>query len=284
MTAIQNTSFCVLEVKKYDYYRYLCCLLAPEEQRDKLFTIYAFNNEIAKIKDMVTEPMAGHIRLQWWREAIDEIYKKKPVSHKHEVVDALYELVHGSKIPKSMFHNLINAREADIEFHAPANMEDIKQYTINTSSNLFYLILAALEIDDKQAKEAAYYSGIAYAMTGIMRSMRHNSYHRRVMLPKDMMEEQQITTKEIIEGKNLEKTRTIVRALCEHAKVSLNHVAALSGEIPKEAKIALLPLSTVDIFLNRIKRHNYDLFNSNIEHGRLGVQMRILKGRLLGKV
>ena len=38
--------------------------------RDALFALYAFNLEIARVRDLAREPMPGEIRLQWWREVL----------------------------------------------------------------------------------------------------------------------------------------------------------------------------------------------------------------------
>ena len=48
----------------------LSALYAPADKRRSLFALYAFNAEIARIRDRIREPLPGEIRLQWWRDAI----------------------------------------------------------------------------------------------------------------------------------------------------------------------------------------------------------------------
>ena len=50
--------------------RALAALFAPRETRADLLALYAFNVELARIAEQVTEPELGAIRLQWWREAL----------------------------------------------------------------------------------------------------------------------------------------------------------------------------------------------------------------------
>src|SRR5260221_11842658 len=64
-------SYCGQQVRRYDHDRFLTALFAPADRRDDLLALYAFNLEIAKIRETVTEPMLGRIRLQWWRETIE---------------------------------------------------------------------------------------------------------------------------------------------------------------------------------------------------------------------
>ena len=50
--------------------RYLAALFAPADKRPHLFALYAFNHEIARVRDSVREALLGEIRLQWWRDAL----------------------------------------------------------------------------------------------------------------------------------------------------------------------------------------------------------------------
>ena len=55
-------------VRAADHDRYLTALYAPADKRDALFSLYAFNAEIAGIRDRIHEALPGEVRLQWWRD------------------------------------------------------------------------------------------------------------------------------------------------------------------------------------------------------------------------
>src|SRR5687767_376781 len=57
-------------VRAADKDRFLATLFAPAERRGPLFALYAFNCEVVGVRDRVREPMAGEIRLQWWRDVL----------------------------------------------------------------------------------------------------------------------------------------------------------------------------------------------------------------------
>src|ERR1700690_2414536 len=61
---------CAALVREADRDRYLAALFAPTSHRDALFALYAFNAEIARVREVAREPMPGEIRLQWWREVL----------------------------------------------------------------------------------------------------------------------------------------------------------------------------------------------------------------------
>ena len=50
--------------------RYFAATLAPAVLRYDLIVLAAFAAEIARVPGQVREPLAGEIRLQWWRDAL----------------------------------------------------------------------------------------------------------------------------------------------------------------------------------------------------------------------
>jgi len=60
------------EARDLDYDRYLAALLSPADAREDLLALAAFHGEIARIAFTVREPGIGEIRLQWWREALQD--------------------------------------------------------------------------------------------------------------------------------------------------------------------------------------------------------------------
>ena len=69
----------------------------PTEHRDALLSLYAFNIEIARVRDLVREPMPGEIRLQWWREALAG--ERDTEAAAHPVAAALREALRVTACP-----------------------------------------------------------------------------------------------------------------------------------------------------------------------------------------
>jgi len=69
--AIRGLSPLAALVRRHDRDRYQTALFAPADRREAMFALYAFNYEIARVREIVTQPMLGQIRLQWWREIVD---------------------------------------------------------------------------------------------------------------------------------------------------------------------------------------------------------------------
>ena len=92
MQATAELSYCAGEVRRHNADRFFTTLLARKDHREDLFALYAFNLEISKTREIVSETMLGAIRLQWWREAIEAIYTYADL-RKPTVVEALAETV-----------------------------------------------------------------------------------------------------------------------------------------------------------------------------------------------
>src|SRR6266566_7089286 len=102
--------YCETLVRKHDYDRYISALFAPERVRAHFFALYAFNYEIAKIAETVHNPVAGQLRLQWWRDAVDEIYSG--TRGRTEVLQALLPAVAAHRLPKPLFDAMLDDRKS----------------------------------------------------------------------------------------------------------------------------------------------------------------------------
>src|ERR1700732_3880785 len=107
-------------VRRHDRDRFQTVLFAPAARREALFALYAFNYEIARVRESVTEPMLGQIRLQWWREAIAAAFESGPVRN-HIVVEPLTAIIRELALTREHFERLIDARELDLADDPPAS-------------------------------------------------------------------------------------------------------------------------------------------------------------------
>lgn len=131
-------------VKSGDEDRYFAALLAPHPQRDHLMALYALNLELAKIRLKVSEPMLGEIRLQWWREVLDQIYGGLPV-RQHEVALALAAAIKTNALKKARLEAIIDARRVEFYDEPIGNTEDLESYVDRTEVGLMRLALVIVK-------------------------------------------------------------------------------------------------------------------------------------------
>ena len=169
-------------VRSHDRDRFQTALFAPAAHREALFALYAFNYEIARVRESVHEAMLGQIRLQWWREAIDSAYGDGPM-RRHEVVEAVTAAIRERNLSRGLFDRLIDTREHDLDDEPPATLAALEDYAEGTSATLIYLALEVLVAAAPPALEAARRIGIAYAFAGLMRAMPVHAQAGRSFIP-----------------------------------------------------------------------------------------------------
>lgn len=154
---------CAELVRKGDPDRFLATMTARPDQRARLFPIYAFNLEVARAPWLTEEPMIAEMRLQWWRDALEEIDTGKP-PRAHEVVAPLADLIRAEDLPVPLLDSLIAARRWDIHSEPFEDDGHFADYIDATSGNLMWLAVLALGAPDDlepAVRHVAFASGVA---------------------------------------------------------------------------------------------------------------------------
>lgn len=192
-----SLSYCGQVVRENDPDRFLLSLFAPANRRESLWALFAFNYEIARTREIVSETQLGLIRLQWWREEIGKIYDGGAISG-HEVLGVLAEAIKAHHLPRGMFETLIYAREFDLEGRPPSNMDGFLNYADFTSTPL--LSLALIVCGDDPDMEAVAAVAVNYALAGLLRAIPFHAAQGRSYLPEDMMKASAGTIPEVVKG------------------------------------------------------------------------------------
>ena len=274
-------SFCGDQVRRYDNDRYLTALLAPADRREALFALYAFNLEVAKTREAVSEPMVGQIRLQWWREAIEGLYAGDV--RPHEVVRPLAEAIDRFALGRALFDRLIDAREADLDATPPATYDDLERYAAGTSSSLMMLALEVLGATGEAAGRAAHHAGVAWALVGLLRALVFHGAAKRQYLPDDLMRAAGADLRDLFELRGSAALVEVVKDVAERARAELAQARAERPAVPRAALPALLPAILADAYLRRMARQDYDLFARPIELSQPYRQWRLLRAHLSGR-
>jgi NADH dehydrogenase [ubiquinone] 1 alpha subcomplex assembly factor 6 len=246
-------------LRRHDRDRYLTTLFAPADRRAALIALYAFNFEVAKTREIVREPLLGRIRLQWWREAIDEIYRGAKPRH-HEVVVPLAGAIRAHDLTRYHFDRLIDARESDLADEPPADLAALETYAEDSAARLVRLALEILDARDAAAEAAARHVGIAWALIGTLRALPAQARLRRVTLPADLVAETGLDVARFLELKSSPALLRIVARLAERAREHLAAARDARAAIPPDGRAALLPAVLGDWHLKRLARNRYDPF------------------------
>ncbi len=282
--AAPNPAYCAEQVKRLDPDRYLTVLFAPQERRAALFALYAFNIEVAKTAEVVSETALGLLRLQWWRDTLEAIDAGQ--GPRHEVAEPLAEAVRRHNLDPALFARLIDAREFDLEGRAPDDLGALEAYAEATSANLVHLALQVLGAegpDTTAAWAAGRHVGIAWALAGLLHAVPFHAAAKRLYLPRDLSQAAELRTGELFDLHSSPALRQVAERVAARAHEHLDAARALGGQVPKPARPALLCATLAEQALARLARAGYDPFDTRVQERPPGRAWRLAWAALRGR-
>jgi phytoene synthase len=258
-----DAAHCENLVRAGDKDRWLASLFAPADRRPHLHALYAFNLEVARVRELAREPMAGEIRLQWWREVIAGTRPGEAAAN--PVAAALLETIARYGLPVQTFLDLIEARAFDLYNDPMPTLDAFAGYGRRTASGLIELAAQVLDGEHREVRQAAGPAGIAYATAGLLRAFARHASRGQLYLPGDVLARHGVTTSDVFAGRVTEPLRAALAELRAFARGNLAAFAARRGELPAAVVPAFLPVALVPAYLARMERRDYDPFTTPVE-------------------
>jgi phytoene synthase len=247
---------CAQIVERGDPARFRAVMAAPVAARAKLFPLYAFNVEVARAPWVTEEPMIAEMRLQWWRDALEEVRAGGPV-RRHEVASPLGEILDAADATR--LDALVEARRWDI-YRDP--FEDMTQFRAHIEATSGGLLLTAARLLDGQAPEAPLLqAGFAQGVANWLLAVPRLEAAGRIPL---------------VEG-----TQEAVRALALEALGALD--TARRTALPKPARPACLALWQTRAVLKRAAQEPARVAEGRLDLAPLEARLSLLSTALTGR-
>ena len=251
-------------LRRHDRDRYQIALFAPAERRDALFALYAFNYEIARIRETVREPMLGLMRLQWWRDTLDDIYAAK-LPRRHEVVAPLAQAITAYGLSKAHFSALLDARAQDMEEVPPESLAALENYAAGTSGSVIMLALEVLGVRDPRAVEAGRDIGIAYSLAGLLVAAPFQARRRRTFLPAALTAQHGIDLERCLFAlRPSAELAAAARAIADRGRAHLHASRQHRAVISRAAIPALLHAPLAERRLRQLDAAGHNLFDPKL--------------------
>ncbi len=202
--------------------RVLAAGFAAPGVRDRLLALAAFNHELARAREVASEPALGAIRLQWWREVVDEIFAGATV-RRHPVAQALAAAVQAAGLPRGLLEALVDARAAEFERAPFATLAQLEDWLDQGAGNLVRLSLLAggMPALGQVADRLARAGGIAFGLAGIMRALPWWHGRGATPLPLELLAEQGLDADRAIASVDGTACRPVLERLAQ--RVVLHH-------------------------------------------------------------
>jgi 15-cis-phytoene synthase len=260
----ENYRHCEARVRAVDKDRFLAALFAPAEKRGSLLALYAFNSEIASVRDRAREPMPGEIRLQWWRDVLNG--ERAGEAAANPVAAALIDTIGGFKLPAAPLLVLIEAHAFDLYDDPMPTLAAFEAYGRKTESSLLELAARIADGNPSAAIEsAAEHGGIAIAIATVLRSFARHASRRQVYVPFDFLDRRGVRAEHILAGRTTTELREALADLRAEARRHVEALEATLPQLPAAIVPAFLPAALIPGYLSVMDRPDYDPFRSAVE-------------------
>jgi phytoene synthase len=259
MSVVENMAlgragaFCMNLARERDFLNYAASLFVPPKPRRAFFALTAFNAEVVHVRDHISQPMPGEIRLQWWRDVLTGAGSAEGI----EGNPVAAELLHAIKtydLPVEMLVRLVDAHVFDVYDDPMPDMAALEAHCRDTSAALYMLRAKILGAAPPEILRIAEHAGIAEGFVDVMLSLPKHAARRQLYLPADLMTFEGATAEEIFTRHTNEPLKEVLAHLRDEAYTQRDAAMAMLRNAPREARPAFLPLAQVAKTLRQLEK------------------------------
>jgi phytoene synthase len=251
-------AFCADLVRSHDFARYASALFVPAAERRALLALYAFNVEIFRIRDQVSQPLPGEVRMRWWTDLLAGAghggVEGNPVAAE------LLLAIRNFNLPAEPLSRLIDEHQFDLYNDPMPTLAALEGYVQETSSALFALAARVMAPPSAEIEHAARHAGFALGFVQVIDSLPRDAARRQLFLPLQFLQSHGSSMEEVFARKQTPKTRAAIDQLNGEARRHLQTAFELLHEVPPTVRLVFLPLAQVRRDLARMARADNDPF------------------------
>src|SRR5262245_1468014 len=251
-------AFCADLVRSQDFPRYASTLFLPGVHRRPMLAIYAFNAEISRVRDQVSQPLPGQMRLQWWTDVLAG--REHGGIEGNPVASELLWTIGTWRLPVERLAQLIIEHEFDLYNDPMPSLSALEGYANDTASTLFMCCARILAQPSEAIDHTACHAGLAYGMIDVLNALPQDIARRQLFLPQQFLQQHGSSLEEVFAGKETPQARAAVDQLVSEAGKHLKTAMALLADVPQEVRPAFLPLALVRRDIKRMMRRDNDPF------------------------
>jgi 15-cis-phytoene synthase len=253
-----SAGFCAELVRSHDFPRYASTLFMPAAPRRALLALYAFNVEISRVREQVSQPLPGEVRLQWWTDMLAGAghggVEGNPVAAE------LLLAIRDHQLPVERLSRLIDEHLFDLYNDPMPSMAALEGYIDDTASALFSLGAGIAGVQSDEIDHLARHAGLAQGIVQVISALPLDASRRQLFVPLQSLESQGCGIEEVFAGKQTPKVRAALDQLIGEAREHLKTAFALLADAPPVARPVFLPLALVARDLQRMSRADNDPF------------------------
>jgi phytoene synthase len=253
-----SAAFCAEQVRTHDFERYASTLFVGPDKRRALLALYAFNVEISRVREQVSQPLPGEIRLQWWIDMLAGAghggVEGNPVAAE------LLLAIRTHSLPVEPLSRLIDEHQFDLYNDPMPSMATLEAYVHDTSSALFALGARIIGRQSEATDHLARHAGLAQGLARVLATLPLDASRRQLFVPLQLLESHGSGMEQVFAGKQTPQLRAALDQLIGEARSHLKAAFELLTSAPPELRPLFLPLALARRDLKRMSRSDSDLF------------------------
>jgi phytoene synthase len=253
-----SADFCAELVRAHDFARYASTLFVSAPQRRALWALYAFNVEISRVREQVSQPLPGEVRLQWWTDVLSGAghggVEGNPVAAE------LLLAIRDWRLPVEPLSRLIEEHQFDLYNDPMPTMAALEGYINGTSSALFSLGARIAGWQSDETEHLARHAGLAQGIAQVLAAFPLDASRRQLFVPLQLLEGNGSDQEQVFGGKLTPKLRAALDQLIGEAQAHLKTALALLATAPPQVRPVFLPLALVGRNLQYMSRADNDPF------------------------
>lgn len=247
----ESAQFAADQLRASDRDRYFATLVLSEKERPAIAALYAFNADIASVRDRAKEAVAGEIRLQWWHDALAG--EGHGAVRANPLADALLDTAAAYGLPVPALIRMIEARRFDLYDDRMPDMATFEGYAGETASALYQLGAMILNGGHPvEPGDAAGHLGVANALIGHLRAFGYNASRGRVILPRELFATCGVNDADIRAGKLSENLSVALTRFADLARSHLDRADAAIAALPRNLRPVFAPTALLRSQLKRL--------------------------------
>jgi phytoene synthase len=251
-------AFCADLMRSHDFTRYAATLFVPPHQRRALLALYAFNAKIARVRDQVSQPLPGEVRLQWWTDMLAG--EGHGGVEGNPVAAELLLAIRQWNLPTELLSRLIDEHQFDLYNDPMPTLAALEGYVTDTSSALFALAARIAGSRSGEVEHLARHAGLAQGFSQVIASLPRDASRRQLFVPQQLLQKHGSGMEEVFAGKETPKLRAALDQLLGEAREHLKTALVLLAEVPPQVRSVFLPLALTARDLEHMSRADNDPF------------------------
>lgn len=259
---VDAAAFCANLVRAHDFNRYASTLFVAPQLRRPLLSLYAFNVEITRVRDLVSQPLPGEIRMQWWTDMLAGL--EHGSTEANPVAAELLQTIKAYALPVDRLSRLIEEHQFDL-YNDPMPTEGALDGYLNDTSGALFVLAAqiaagAAALPAAEIGHLARHAGLAQGILQVLASLPRDAAHRQLFVPLQILSRHGTDMEAVFAGTATSAIGAALDELAGQAQAHLDTALELLAEIPQPIRPVFLPLALVRRDLARRSRAGLDPF------------------------